>query len=211
VKISILGASKGTGAEAVRVALDRGHDVTAFSRTPSQLALAHPKLTKLAGDFHQRESVEGAVRGQDAVIITVSSATLRGFKENPTYFSKGTAFAIDAMKAHGIRRLAVLSALGAGESRKIAGFLVDKLVIPYLLKGPFEDHERQEKRVRESGLDWVIARPSRLTNGPARHKYVQKVALEPVPSSIARADVADFLVSAVEVDTWLARAVQLGG
>src|SRR5580700_2919460 len=97
VKISILGASQGTGAEAVRVALDRNHDVTAFARTPSKLGLAHPKLTKLAGDFHQRDSVDAAVRGQDAVIITASSTSLKGFKENPTYFSKGTAFAIEAM------------------------------------------------------------------------------------------------------------------
>jgi uncharacterized protein YbjT (DUF2867 family) len=211
VKISILGASQGTGAEAVRVALDRNHDVTAFARTPSKLGLAHPKLTKLAGDFHQRESVDAAVRGQDAVIITASSTSLKGFKENPTYFSKGTAFAIEAMKAHGVRRLVVLSALGVGDSRKIAGFIVDKLVVPFLLKAPYEDHERQEKQVRESGLDWVIARPGRLTNGPARHKYVKKTAIEPLPHSISRADVADFLVSAAELETWVGHAVQLGG
>jgi uncharacterized protein YbjT (DUF2867 family) len=211
VKISILGASQGTGAEAVRVALDRNHDVTAFARTPSKLGLAHPKLTKLAGDFHQRESVDAAVRGQDAVIVTASSSSLKGFKENPTYFSKGTAFAIEAMKAHGVRRLVVLSALGVGDSRKIAGFVVNKLFVPYLLKGPYEDHERQEKQVRESGLEWIIARPGRLTNGPARHKYVKKTAIEPLPRSISRADVADFLVSAAELDTWVGHAVQLGG
>jgi hypothetical protein len=32
-----------------------------------------------------------------------------------------------------------------------------------------------------------------------------------VPSSISRADVADFLVEACEVPTWVGRAVQLGG
>lgn len=211
MKIVVLGASKGTGAEAVRAALGRGHDVTAFARSPERLVLEHPKLARLQGDFHVRESVDAAVRGQDAVIVTASAASLRAFKANPAYFSQGTGYAIDAMKVHGVRRLVVLSAFGVGESRKLAGFLMDKLVISLLLRAPFEDHERQEKQVRESDLDWVIARPTRLTGGPARKRYVAKAELGRVPWTISRADVADFLVTAAEADTWLRQAVQLGG
>ncbi|WP_164001767.1 NAD(P)-dependent oxidoreductase [Pyxidicoccus caerfyrddinensis] len=211
MRIVVIGASQGTGALAVRTALERGHSVTAFARSPEKLVLEHPKLTRLKGDFHQRSSVDEAVRGQDAVIVTASSTSLKGFKENPNYFSQGTAYVIEAMKAQGIRRLSVLSALGTGESRRLANFIVDKLVISFLLKAPFEDHERQERLVRDSGLDWVIARPGRLTNGPARKRYVKKTAIEKVPSSISRADVADFLVEAVEADTWVRQAVQLGG
>jgi len=211
MKICILGASQGTGALAVRTALDRGHEVTAFARTPDKLVLEHARVTRLKGDFHSRESVDGAVRGHDAVIITASATSLRAFKENPNYFSLGTGYAIEAMKTHGVRRLIILSALGTGESRKLMNFFVQKLVLSLLLKAPFEDHERQEALVMESGLDWVIARPGRLTNGPARKKYVKTSAIEPVPSSISRADVADFLVTAAEVDTWVRQAVQIGG
>jgi uncharacterized protein YbjT (DUF2867 family) len=211
MKILILGASQGTGAEAVRAALARGHDVTAFARSPDKLALLHPRLTRLRGDFHQRESVDGAVQGQDAVVVTASATSLKGFKQNPSYFSQGTGYAIEGMKKHGVRRLVVLSALGTGESRKLANFFVDKVVISFLLKAPFEDHERQEALVRASGLDWVIARPGRLTNGPARKLYVAKSSIEPVPMSISRADVADFLVTAAEGDTWIGQAVQIGG
>ena len=210
MKIAILGASQGTGAEAVRVALARGHDVTAFSRTPSKLALEHPKLTKLAGDIHQRGDVDRAVHGHDAVLVTASSS-LSGFKKKTNYFSEGTALAIDAMKAAGVRRLVVLSALGTGDSRKVMGFLAEKLLVSFILRLPYEDHERQEKLVRDSGLDWIIARPGRLTDGPARGRYVKKTGLEKVPNAIARADVADFLVSAAEVDTWVRQAVNLGG
>jgi uncharacterized protein YbjT (DUF2867 family) len=211
VKIAILGASQGTGAEAVKTALERGHEVTAFARTPERLALENPKLTKRKGDFHQRESVEEAVRGHDAVIVTASSTSLKGFKENPTYFSLGTGYVIGAMKAHGVRRLGILSALGTGDSVVLLNIVVRKLLASFLLKAAFEDHDRQEKLVRASGLDWVIARPGRLTNGPARKKYVAKSAVERVPSSISRADVADFLVTAVERGTWLGKTVQLGG
>ncbi len=211
MKILILGASRGTGAEAVKIALARGHEVTAFARTPNKLVLEHPKLTKLAGDFHDRESVASAVRGHNAVIITASFTSFKALGDNPNYYSQGTGYAIEAMKAHGVRRLVVLSAWGVGESRKLANFFVDKLVISFLLRGAYEDHERQEKLVRESGLDWVIARPTRLTNGPARGRYVKKTGLDPVPHSIARPDTAAFLVTAAEVDAWVHQAVQLGG
>jgi uncharacterized protein YbjT (DUF2867 family) len=211
MKILVLGASQGTGALAVRMALERGHDVTAFSRNPDKLALVNGKLTKRVGNFHDRDSVDQAVRGHDAVIVTASATSFRAFKDNPHYFSEGTACAIDAMKASGIRRLVVLSALGSGDSRRIMGVFFDKIVVSFLLRAPFADHDRQEQMVRESGLDWVIARPTRLTNGPLAKRYVATAELKKVPASISRADVADFLVTAAETDTWVRKAVQLGG
>jgi uncharacterized protein YbjT (DUF2867 family) len=115
------------------------------------------------------------------------------------------------MKECGVRRLVVLSALGVGESARLANFVVKALVIDWFLKIPFQDHERQEQLVKASGLDWVIARPSRLTNGPARKRYEKRVAVQRVPSSISRADVASFLVDACEGEEWVGKAVHLGG
>src|SRR5580658_3205501 len=211
MNILIIGASQGTGALAVRAALDKGHRVTAFARSPQKLALEHPQLQRVTGDFHQAATVEAAVPGHDAVIVTASAAGLSAFKENPLYFSQGTGYTIDAMKKAGVKHLVVLSALGVGESRSLLNPVLRALMIGFLLKVPYEDHERQEAQVRASGLDWVIARPGRLTNGPAHRRYVKKTAIESLPSSISRADVADFLVEACEVPTWVGHAVQVGG
>ena len=115
------------------------------------------------------------------------------------------------MKKAGVKRLVVLSALGVGESRPLLNPIVRALMVGFLLKVPFEDHERQEAQVRASGLDWVVARPGRLTNGAALRRYVKKTAIESVPSAIPRRYVADFLVTACEVPTWVGHAVQLGG
>ena len=211
MKILVVGASQGTGALTVQAALDKGHEVTAFARTPSRLAIENPRLAKVTGDFHQRDSVDAAVQGHGAVIVTASSTSLKGFREKPTYFSLGTGYVIEAMKKHGVRRLVVLSALGTGETRPLVPALVRAILVGWILKSAYADHERQEKMVRESGLDWVVARPGRLTNGPARRQYVKTAAIEKVPSSISRADVADFLVTAAETDTWVQHSVQLGG
>ncbi len=211
MNILVIGASQGTGALAVRAALDKSHRVTAFARSPQKLNLDHPQLQKTVGDFHQAASVEAAVPGHDAVIVTASATSLGAFKANPRYFSQGTAYVIDAMKKSGVKRLVVLSALGTGDSRSLLNPILRALMVGFLLKVPFQDHERQEEQVRASGLDWVIARPGRLTNGAARRLYVKKTAVESVPSSISRADVADFLVEACEVPTWVGHAVQIGG
>jgi nucleoside-diphosphate-sugar epimerase len=109
MNILVVGASQGTGALAVRAALDKGHQVTAFARSPQKLALEHPQLRRLVGNFHDAASVEAAVREHDAVIVTASATGLRAFKDNPRYFSQGTGYVIEAMKKAGVKRLAVLS------------------------------------------------------------------------------------------------------
>jgi uncharacterized protein YbjT (DUF2867 family) len=211
MNILVVGASKGTGALAVRAALDKGHSVTAFSRNPQKLALENAHLRRVSGDFHQASSIEAAIPGHDAVILTASVSGLGDFKKNPHYFSQGTALVIEGMKKAGVKRLVVLSAFGAGESLRVSNVFLRVLLVGFLLKPGYEDHNRQEEQVRASGLDWVIARPTRLTNGPARGQFLKKTVIEPVPNAISRADVAAFLVEACEVPTWVGHAVQLGG
>jgi putative NADH-flavin reductase len=212
MKILVLGASHGTGALCVKSALAKGHTVTAFSRMPAKLDLTHPALTKVAGDFHDEASVHSAVAGHDAVIICVSPNKLSAIKEKPDYFSRGTKYCIDAMKEHGVKRLVVLSAHGAGESKPEASWLQRTLLIEGLLKGFFCDHDVQERLTQESGLDFVIARPMRLTNGKAKGKYVRRTAgLIRMPTTISRADVADFMVEACESTALIGKRVQLGG
>ena len=212
MKILVLGASHGTGALCVKSALAKGHSVTAFSRTPAKLDVTHPALTKVAGDFHDAASVRSAVAGHDAVIICVSPNSLGAIKEKPDYFSRGTKYCIDAMKEHGVKRLVVLSAHGVGESKPEASWFQRTFLIGGLLKGFFRDHDVQERMTQESGLDFVIARPMRLTNGKAKGKYVRRTTeLISVPATISRADVADFMVEACESTTLVGKRVQLGG
>jgi uncharacterized protein YbjT (DUF2867 family) len=211
MKILVVGASQGTGALAAKEALERGHEVTAFARSPDKLKISSAKLTKRRGDFHDANSVMSAVEGHDAVIITASFTSFRAFRDIPNYFSKGTRHVIDAMKKHGVKKLVILSALGVGDSRALLPFIPRVIAADFLLKQPFRDHDLQETMARESGLDWVVARPGRLTNGAAKRRYFKTAAIEAVPSSISRADVADFLVEAAVTDKWNGKSVQIGG
>jgi uncharacterized protein YbjT (DUF2867 family) len=163
------------------------------------------------GDFHDEAQVRSAVAGHDAVIICASPTSLGTIKEKPDYFSRGTKYCVDAMKEHGVRRLVVLTAHGVGDSASAASWFQRTFLIARLLKGFFRDHDVQERMTRESGLDFVIARPTRLTNGKAKGKYVRTAEVISVPGSISRADLADFMVEACESTTWVGKAVHLGG
>jgi hypothetical protein len=65
------------------------------------------------------------------------------------------------MKEHGVKRLVVLSASGVGDCESAASWFFRTVFINGLLKGDYRDHDVQERMTRESGLDFVIARPTR--------------------------------------------------
>jgi putative NADH-flavin reductase len=74
VKVLILGATGSLGPRLVSQALARGHEVTALVRDPSKLDNAHEGLRVLRGDALDPAAVDAAVRGRDAVIMSLRSA-----------------------------------------------------------------------------------------------------------------------------------------
>jgi uncharacterized protein YbjT (DUF2867 family) len=168
MRVLILGATGGTGREAMQALLDSGHQVTALVR--SELQLSSDRLTVLRGDATNPQDVEVAVRGQDAVVVTL------GIRENPLRVrfrgasatssqvrSEGTRHVVAAMKKHGVKRLIVQTSYGVGPSRDLLT-LKWRLIFSLLLKPQIADTEVQEQVVRESGLDWVLVQPVGLTD-----------------------------------------------
>lgn len=209
MKLLVVGASQGTGALCVKLALERGHDVTAFSRNPQKLGIEHPRLRFLPGDFLSKSDINAAVSGHDGVIVTASLSSPKEFKAKPNFFSDGTRLVIEGMEQHGVKRLVVLSALGAGESAKVFPFFV-RIIVGFLFKAAMEDHARQETVVRASPLEWVIARPGQLKDVAGSGHYVAKPEFEPVANWISRADLARFLVDAADSDQFVRRAMHVG-
>ncbi|MGO8992025.1 MAG: NAD(P)H-binding protein [Polyangiaceae bacterium] len=110
MKVLILGASQGTGALCVKLALAKGHSVTAFSRTPAKLDVTHSALTKFARDFHDAASVRSAVASDDAVIIT----------ESPSGRASSSACSASAAKARPAQTVGSLGAPGGAVRRSLA-------------------------------------------------------------------------------------------
>ena len=210
--ILVIGASSGTGLETVKCALKKGYRVRAFARSADQISLDDPNLERLTGDAIVPADVRRALPGIDAVIQTLGvkagpEMVIRGTK----LFSEATRVLVEAMQVEGISRLIALTGFGAGDSRNQGGCLYD-LGFNAILGRVYDDKNVQEHLIRSSDLAWTIARPVILTDRPATQRY--QVVLDPAdwgPGTIARADVADFLVRQVSSDEYLRKAPVLIG
>ncbi len=201
MNLLIIGASHGIGLETVKQALEKGHNVMAFSRHPERIGITHPNLRAVAGDVLDPSSLDLAVKGQDGVIVSLG---IPPTKKPVTVFSEGTRNIISAMKKHGAKLLICITGIGAGESRGHGGFLYDRIFQPLLLNTIYQDKDREEAIIKESGLDWIIVRPGFLTNGSLTGKYRVLTDLAGVTSGkISRADVAHFLVSQAQNPSYL--------
>jgi putative NADH-flavin reductase len=193
MKILIIGATRGIGAQLLEQALEAQHRVTVLARDPDKITLVDEKLTVLKGDVCNPATVSSAVQGQEAVCVTIGvPITLHPV----TVFSDGIVQVIKAMQQHHVQRLLCVTGIGAGDSKGHGGFLYDRIFKPLLLRTIYADKDLQEQCVKESGLDWVIVRPAGLTNGPCSKKYRIVTILDGVTSRrISRADVAHFILS----------------
>lgn len=193
--IVVMGASRGIGLETVKAALAAGHEVRAFARSAASIPIAHERLAKVAGDALERACVATAIAGADGVIQAIGVAVGKQLVTGTVLFSSSTRVLVDAMQAAGVRRLVAVTGVGAGDSRGRGGLVYDMLLFPLLLKRVYDDKDVQERIIRQSSLEWTIARPGILVDSPV--KGTVQALTDPATwraSPVARADVAAFLV-----------------
>jgi putative NADH-flavin reductase len=192
MKLFILGATGPTGLQIVRQALAQGHQVTAFVRDPARLPYTDKNLGVATGSLPgDARALEQALRGHDAVI---SSLGLHNALKAHHFSENNMRMLVPAMQKQGVRRLIIVSANGVGDTRTHSP-LLPRLMYRLLLTDIFADKQAGEALVRASSLDWTIAYPTLLTNGPRTGNYraAERLELKGMPR-ISRADVADFVL-----------------
>jgi putative NADH-flavin reductase len=203
-KLLVVGATGGTGRLIVSQALKRGHEVTALVRSPEKVSdLKGAKL--VVGDVRDEKALREALKGQDAVVSALGTPA-SPFRE-VTLLSTATSALVNAMKAEHVSRLVCITGMGAGDSAGHGGFVFDNLIFPLLLKKVYADKNRQEAMVKDSGLDWVLVRPSVLNDKPRRGSIRALTDLADFHGgNISRGDVATFVLDQVQADAWLRRS-----
>ncbi len=205
-RVLIIGASKGIGLETTRQALEAGHRVRAFSRSAMAGGVASPNLEKRRGDALDGRDIAAALDGMDVVIQTLGVSSLGELFRPVSLFSDATRTLVGAMEARAVKRLIAVTGFGAGDSRdRIA--CVQRLPFLMVFGRAYADKSVQERLIKDSSLDWTIARPGILTNGRRTGHY--RILDEPSQwrnGTISRADVADFLVRQIEDRSFLRKA-----
>jgi putative NADH-flavin reductase len=211
MKLTIVAATGGIGRHLFEQALAAGHEVTAVVRTPANLPRHDGKVHAVAADLAQpdRDVLAAAMDGADAVL---SGLGPRNPKTDAGVTSRGTRAIVEAMQSVGTRRLIVVSAAPIGTVPSPGrphppkhdpgdGFFMRHLGVRFalaLFRAHYEDLAVMEDLVRDSGLDWTISRPPRLTDKPLtgvyRSAYGQNLR---GGVTVSRADVAHHMLSMI--------------
>lgn len=195
LKLIVLGATGATGLEVVRQATERGHSVTAFVRSPDRLGAVRNQIAVQKGDLLDSSELAQVIEGHDAVVsafgprLPVSKAEAHLLQQFATALTK-------AMERTRVRRVVVESVAFLFKDSIIPpAYLLGRLLFPSIVT----DSAAMEKIFVKSGLDWTMVRPPELTNKPYTGRYrVREEHLPRFGFKISRADVADYMIKAVE-------------
>ena len=200
----MVGGSRGTGAQVVRLAMAAGHEVTSVSRSGTS---PHPGVGRdVTVDALDADVLRKAGAGADAVVLTVGGA-----KGSDRHRAEVTKSIIQAMRLAGVRRLIVQSSLGVGDSLELMPAPA-RVFARTVLASALADHAEQEAAGAASGLDWTVVRPGGLSDGPATGAYVAQETTEgrPMKGRISRADVAAHIVRILDDPATFGRALAMG-
>jgi putative NADH-flavin reductase len=216
MKLTIFGATGGTGRCLTEQAIAAGHEVTVVVRDPARLGVRGPaavpdrggRLHVVTADVMDPAAIIPAVEGADAVLSALGP---RG--SGPTTVSQDSARSIiSAMQKSGVRRLVTVSGsvvTDAGEG-PVMRYLAKPLTRRTLLRHVCADMRRAEDEVRHSHLDWTIMRPPRLTGKPATGTY--RTALDrnlPRGYTVSRADLAACMLTLLADPATIGRHVSI--
>jgi len=209
-KILIVGGTRGTGLETVKLLLERGEDVTAVVRATSDVdALNALGVKQVVADALDAEQVRRAIpAGEYRSVISLLGTSARDLptRQNPLQAlirgqtkmdpNKrpdfiGNRNVMDAAQAAGVERFIFVTAIGGGESH-------DALPLP-ARRGHNEVlplKQQAEEHLRASNMKHTIIRPGGLSDGVSTG--AAKLTEDPMSFSyISRIDTAKLVVAAL--------------
>lgn len=197
MRVLVAGSHGGVGRHLVRLLADAGHEVRAMIRDGSQAREmedlgAAPVVADLEGN------PAPAAEGSDAIIFTAGGGAGSGAAKKETIDRQGAVKLIEAAKSYGIRRYVMVSAMSADDPKS-----GPEGMRPYLrAKGAADDS------LRQSGLDYTIVRPGRLTDDPATGRVDAAESLGR-RGEITREDTARVLVATLAATNTYAKTFEV--
>lgn len=213
--IAVFGASGRTGSEVVLQALERGEKVSCLVRDRTRLKAPRDRpelglrkgsmsnfspttnenILVTKGSVLDSKDVDDVFEGKDitGVVVALGGKTR---EVGLTLCQDGTANIIDACKAHGVKRISIITTVGAGDTMDQAPWTF-KLLMQTMMQKVIDDKNAQEALFLDgpgADLEFCIARPGGLKLGPP--SGIVNV-IDGEAGAINRADLATFCLDAV--------------
>ena len=128
----------------------------------------------------------------------------------PDFTERCTRLVTEAMKAQGIGRIVVISSAGVGDSWGVVNPELQAVIEKSNIRLVFQDLNRMEQALDDSGLDTLAVRPVALIQGQATGNCELVSSFEKT-SRITTGDVAQWMLDAVEwTDPFTERNAMIG-
>jgi uncharacterized protein YbjT (DUF2867 family) len=160
--VLVIGGTRGTGLEVVKVLRTRGDDVIVLARPDSDASGAEKLGARIVrGNAMNLPDLKAALAGSQvrAVVSTLGARTVK--EPRPDF--QGNRNAIDAAKEAGVKRFVLVTVIGAGDSLPAAPWFARRF-----LKNVINDKTQAESYLAGSGLDYTIIRPGGLLDKEAQ-------------------------------------------
>jgi uncharacterized protein YbjT (DUF2867 family) len=208
--VLVTGATGFVGPHAVHALRAREVPVRALVRDPQRASrLASWGAELVQGDVTDLTSLRAAVAGVDSIVHLV--AIIKGSRADfERVMAQGTRDLVAAAQDAGVRRFVLASALGLNERSRDA--------VPY-----FAAKWEMERAVKESGLEYVIFRPSFVfgKDGGVLPTFVRLARFAPVTPIVGPGtqrlqpiwveDVAEYYARAIDLPAAANRTFETGG
>jgi len=195
--ILVFGASQRTGLEVSKILAGRGDKIKVFVRPTSDIAALRALDVEFAtGDAMDADSVDAAFVSGDirAVICTIG-----GSRGEPRPDVEGTQNIVASALRHGVHRMVLVTAIGAGDSREVLTENAWKFLGPVM-----EMKTKAEACLIESSLQWTILRPGGMASEPATGTAI-KTEDHTTMGMIQRADLAALVVECLDDPTTMGK------
>ncbi len=186
MKITIAGAHGNIAMLMHPLLKERGHEVRGLIRKPEQKEdLKNAGAEPVICDIEKEDDISEAVGAADAVVFAAGAGPGSGAERKWSVDRDGAIKLIEAAKKNGINRYVMISAMGLDEPRGSDVFQVYQ-----------KAKAEADEALKNSGLDYTIIKPGRLTDEPGTGKISLGKNLK--SGEISREDVAHVLVHIIE-------------
>ena len=210
MRLAVIGATGSVGRELVPQALSAGHDVVALVRSQANRGLVDSRVTLVTGDATDAASIDRVVAGSDAVVSTLGHS--RGGRDD--VLTVAATNMIEAMHAHGVTRLVVLTNPVVEDPEDRPGFFYRfvRAALPVVIPAVVRDHRDMARLVEDSDLAWTVVRPALFFTDGVHTGHYDAGAIDPKSGvRISRADLADFMLDTAADGQFVRRAPFVSG
>lgn len=196
MKVVIFGSTGFSGKAILKEALSHQHQVTVLVRNKSSILVQDKNLKIVEGNLLDKHTVAEVLKNSDAVIQCLGIGG-KGNGKLTTFISDATKIIVEEMEKQQIKRLIVMSNVGAGNSVSFQPWIFTKIILPYFmkwLKVLIDDKNRMEPIIMNSELDWTIVRCPNIADKTPKGNVLATLDGKGLKLAVTLGDMAEFII-----------------